>query len=297
MKPLRVLLACRDNPRSSADRMIGHWSYQVPEFTWDILPVPRWFVLDMSKYYGAYDLIVHEDTKAWGVFHCDRAVLPVAYIVRDSTLSDDHYIQRIKQAWKQADIILVDWDRLERFQGLGHPVLRFSHCVNDRLFRDYGEGKMVDVAFHMAVKGNPERAELREWLRWLCITRGWTFENGVIGGEDYARSFSRAKVTLNMERTPTTRAHRVFDAMACRTCLLTTPEPDVEGEERRAGVHYVEWRDRQDLILALGRLLDDGEWEPVANAGYELVQRCHTWAVRARELREALAGIRGEWAE
>jgi len=294
MRPLRVLLACRDNPRSREARMIGHWSYPVPEFEWDILPVPRWFNLDMTQYEGAYDLVFHEDTKAWGLFNRDPEQLPVVYIARDSTLSDDHYEQRVKQIGRGVvQLVLVDWDRLDRFTGLGPPVRRLSHCVNDRLFRDYGEGKTVDVAFHMAVKGNPERAVMREAVRELCQRRGWVFDAGVVGGEDYARSFSHSKVTLNMERTPTTRAHRLFDAMACRTCVLTTPEPDVSGEERQAGVHYVEWDGTDDLLRTLTVLLDSGAWEPIAEAGYELARRRHTWAVRARELRAILTETLG----
>lgn len=292
MRPLRVALVNRAGS-VPGERTVGWWAYDVPEFAVERFVAGRGDTMDRADF-RAFDLILWEDGKS--TIYWTGYGPPLAYHIVDSTLSADAYEHRLKMG-EQADLILVDWDRLERFACLKKPVARFNHCVNDRLFRDYSEGKTVDIAFHMAVKGNPERAELRDWLRQLCISRGWTMESGVIGGEDYARSFSRAKVTLNMERTPTTRAHRVFDAMACRTCLLTTPEPDVSGEERKAGVHYVEWRDRQDLILALGRLLDDGGWERFADAGYELVQRRHTWAVRARELRAALAGIRGEWAE
>ncbi len=282
--PLRVLLCCRDSPRSREGRMIGEWSYAVPEFVWDIRAMPRWFDCDLDAIQG-YDLLVHEDTKAWGVWRGDHKRLPVVYMVRDSTLSDDHYRQRLRQAKEQSDLVLVDWDRLERFEGLGVPVRRCSHSVNERLFRDYGEGKTVDVAFHAACKGSPERAELQAWLYEFCQARGYRYACGVMVGHDYPRALSRAKIVVNLERNATTRAHRVFDALACGTCLLTSPEPEVSGEVREAGVHYLEWQGYEDLGAKIDRLLSTGAWQAYARQGYRLVQGYHTWGRRAQEMR------------
>lgn len=290
MKQLRVLLVCRDSGRSREGRMVGAWSYPVPEFTWDTYCVPKVFSLDLAGFYGAYDLVMHEDTKAWGSFEGNHRKLPVAYIVRDSTLSDDHYEQRVRQSRNHADLVLVDWDTIERFLPTHKPVHRLSHCANDRLFKDYGEEKTVDIAFHCAVKGCPGRSALRDWLHEYCAARGLVYASGIRPYEEYARAMNRAKVTVHLERTPTTRAHRVFDAMACRTCLLTSPLPAVSGEERQAGVHYVEWRDGDELERELDRLLA-GEWRRYADAGYELVMKRHTWAVRARELRRLIPEV------
>ena len=277
--------------------MIGHWSYPVPEFTWDVYPLPRRFELDLDQFVGDYDLVFHEDTKAWGSFVGDRSRLPVVYMVRDSTLSEDHYRVRVQQAREQADLILVDWDRLERFEGLGVPVRRLSHCVNERLFRDYGEPKIIDVAFHMACKGCPGRAELRDWLREFCAARGYSYAAGIMIGEEYPKALSRAKIVVNLERTPDTRAHRVFDALACRTCLLTSPEPEVSGEVRQAGLHYVEWRTYEELGEQIDVLLKTGAWENYARHGYWLVHQHHTWWIRAGELRKILLEVFPKLAE
>ncbi len=48
-----------------------------------------------------------------------------------------------------------------------------------------------------------------------------------------------------------TRSHRVFDAMACRSCVITSALPEVSGEVRLAGVTHLEY---QPLDM-LGRLI------------------------------------------
>lgn len=290
MKALRILLVCRDSVRSREGRMVGAWSYPVPEFTWDTYCVPKTFTLDLAAFDGQYDLVMHEDTKAWGAFEGNRRKLPVCYIVRDSTLSDDHYENRVKQSRNQADLVLVDWDRLERFACTHKPVRRFSHCANERLFHPIEE-KTVDVAFHAAVKRCHEREVLREWLGEVCRERGWSYASGIRVGHEYPKALAAAKIVINLERTPTTRAHRVFDALACRSCLLTSPEPEVSGEHRVAGEHYLEFKDTAEIPDILARLLNTGEWRDYADAGYELVMRRHTWAVRAKELYRTLLEV------
>lgn len=282
MKPLRVALIHHDNPRQY-NRMAGFWSYDLPEFD-----VTHFGVKGIQVYrrgdYRDFDVIVWEDHRTGGTWTHDAKV-PLVYHVVDSTLSAGHLEDRNKHA-KEADLVLVDHDRLQRIHG--KIIRRWSYCVNDRLFHDYGEEKTVDVSFHCRTKGSDERADLRDWLGKHCQHMGYTYAAGDRAGEQYARAFNRSKITVNLTRTIINRPHRVFDAMACRTCLLTSPLPPVSGEEREAGVHYVEWRDFDELVWHLADLLQMGTWQKVADAGHELVHRAHTWPVRARELREIL---------
>jgi hypothetical protein len=284
VNPLCVALVHRDSPRLNGARSIGAWSYAVPEFTWTHFPVGKGFHLERGAFLD-YDLIVYEDGKIRGEFTGDGP--PIAYMIGDSTLSDEHYQVRRDQA-VQCNLLLVDWDRLERFADLGVPTRRLSYCVNDRLMRpDLAMGKDVCVGSFQG--GTPERRELEDQLRDLCNEYGYTFEAGNYAGQDYAMMLARSKIVVNQARNPQTRSHRIFDAMACRSCVVALDTPDVSGEERQTGTHYVECERLDLLIRAVPYLLNTGTWEDFAGAGYVLVQECHTWAVRARELRVMLA--------
>jgi glycosyltransferase involved in cell wall biosynthesis len=287
MRPLRVALVHRDSDRCTDKRMVGIWSYDVPEFSTAHFAVKRGFVLDRADFAGDFDLIFYEDGKLHGRFVGPTAI-PVVYYVVDSTLSGEHYEKRREQA-AQADLVVVDHDELGRFRWPGGPpVRRLSHCVNDRLFRDYGEERTVDVSFHCRTKGSTERAKLAEWLAVLCGRSGYRYRTGTLYDEDYPRGFNRSRLTVNLTRTPGNRPHRIFDAMACRTCVVTNRLRDVSDEVRRAGMDYVEYADRDGLAAAIAELLHNDAWRDVAERGYQLVQEHHTWAVRARELRRLL---------
>jgi len=282
MKPLRVALIHRDSPRSMDNRMVGIWSYPVPEFEWDHYPQQKGFQLNRTLFEGEYDLIFYEDGKLYGSFYGGDSV-PIVYYVVDSTLSEGHYEQR-KQQSEQTDLILVDHDRLKRFKG-GPPVRRLSHCVNDRLFHDYGLHADVDVSYHCRTSGSREREQMGQWLETFCAEHELEYAGGVRIDEGYAQAFNRSKISVNLTRTPTNRPHRMFDALACHTCVLTSILPEVEPVELVSGVHYATYIDRATLAAAILGLLAAGTWERFAENGYQHVMTYHTWEARARELR------------
>jgi len=284
---VRVALVHRDNPRC-IERMGGAFCYDVPEFEVTHFPTAKFGVVDRNELADAgYDVIYYEDGKCWPTFEGD-ADIPVIYQVQDSTLSEEHYRLRYEKAAEVADLVLVDWDDLTRFEGVGAPVRRLSYSVNDWLFCDYGLERDIDVAFLCHTKDCPARAALDVQLTDLCLRRGWEYESGTRLGRRYAQAFNRARVCVHMERTPTTRAHRVFDVMAARSCLLTSVQPYVSGEEQVAGVHYVDYETPAEIDERLAWLLDSGAWETIADAGHEYVMTHHTWSVRARELRDMI---------
>jgi hypothetical protein len=291
MKPLRVLLATKGNSAGRFlrdNRMVGYWSYDVPEFTWEHLPI--WKGSDpvsMRGWNRKYDLVFLEDG-TWPVWE-DRC-LPVVFYVVDSTLDRNlHYMPRLALA-KECDLVLVDHDRLERFAGAGRPVRRWGYCVNDRLFRDYALEKDVDVCAHFNSGGGNDggRLELGCNLDRWCGLMGYAYAGGPRYDEEYARAFNAAKISANWPRWSINRSHRTFDVMACRSCLLTGPIPDVSGEERTAGRDYVQAETHEEFYLQATDLLETGRWREVADNGYKLVQEKHTWATRAGELRRML---------
>lgn len=278
MKPLKVALVHANHPRLMESRMVGIWSYDVPEFETTHWPVEISQVLYKDDF-TAYDLIFCEDSRVsieWRGEGC-----PVVYYVVDSALSDHHYNVRLHNA-QNTDLILVDWDRLDRFTQIGVPVRRLSHCVNDRFFgKFYGE-KSTDVGFFFNT--TPERMALDVYLRKFCKVEGFSYQSGKRAGKAYAKSLARCKINVNLHRHPSVRAHRVFDAMASHTCLLTDSFPRIS-DERRCSAGFSVFTDPKHLTESIKEKLTDGTWLSWANIGYDQIQQHHTWEVRAQQLR------------
>ena len=290
MIPLKVALFVKSSDASTRreDRGMGYWSYAVPEFDWmhcvlDERPIET---ADLKR--RGFDLIVHEDSGLPTEYR-GRA-LPIVFVAIDSTLSEAHYTSRRRTA-EQADLVLVDHDDPGRFGKRARP---FPYCVNDRIFRP-AAARDGDVAYHCSAGGGrglpgaKERTRLRRHLHDYCQARGLVYRSGALGLREYAASIAGARVCVNWPRTPANRPHRVFDTMACRTCLVTGMLPPVADDGREAGFHYVECRDFDGLIDALDVALKNGQWEWYAENGHRLVMEKHTWAIRARELRALLA--------
>jgi glycosyltransferase involved in cell wall biosynthesis len=187
---------------------------------------------------------------------------------------------------KQVDLLLVDHSPLAGWPG-PYKVRRANYCTDDHLF--VPEEKVVDVAMHWSVKGCVARGEIEHLLPGICERDGWSLSYRGLPPREYARALARARVVVNFPKTPTNRPNRVMDAMAARTCLLTGALPIVDGTGMVPGEHYVTFNRPEDLAAGLHQVLDAGEWERVADAGYELVMAKHTWAVRAAEFRQMLA--------
>ncbi len=283
-------MALIHRPGFTRPRNYGLWSYDIPEFQVDFIQGGKGFTLDKDQLQRHHDVIFWEDGKNWGRF-TGKAQIPVCYMVTDSTLSQEHYTQRRDRGQAEADLILVDWDELERFTGLGHPVRRLGYAVNDSLFYDRNLMKTVDVAYHASTEASAERQELDLWLASFCRKQGLVYSSGIRFGEEYAKGFSRAKIVVDLPRTPTTRNHRVLDSLACRTLLLTRPLPRTAQEEVVEGIHYSAWDSFDELGGLILQGLENGKWSWTADLAYYHIHTYHTWSVRARELRRILGEV------
>lgn len=288
-EPIRVALLHRQSPRLLHRDVVGWWSYSVPEFEWDHFTLKKGFRIKRSTFAETYDLIVYEDGKLTGRIDRD-ADIPVAYVVADSTLSEQHYQVRCQQAALNADMLLVDWDALHRFEHLELPAYRFSFAANDRIF--YPRQKVLDVGFFC--HPTPERERLANHLVQFCARRGYSFKYGSRMGTAYAEAIGSAKININLGRNPATRSNRIFDVFLSESCLLCDPLPPVSGEPRQLNEHYLQFRSLDELDLLINELLLEETWQVFAEAAYKLGQQHHTWAVRARQLRQILAEM---WAE
>ena len=284
LKPLHVAVIVKPTANWNArdGRNMGWWSYPTEHFTWEFIPLGKGKCIDTREYKThGFDLIWHEDGGSWADYV--GGAIPTAYYAIDSTLSyESHYLARKEQAAK-ADIVFVDHDDLDRFRNGNQRVLRASYCVNEKLF--HPDAKTIDVSFNCG--GSPERGRMRTLLHDMTRMHGLSYVSGAIGLDAYAHNLNRAKVVVNVPRNPSNRPHRVFDALASGAALITTPLPDVSGECRKPGLHYLEAD--ANAIPELARILvENMTWQLPATMGYEWVQQ-HTWRARARELRQLLS--------
>jgi hypothetical protein len=260
--------------------MVGSWSYPVPEFTVKHFGTPKTFTMKRSDF-ADFDVIVREDHKCYGEFVKD-SMTPLVYVVVDSTLSEQHFRDRLPHA-QSADLALIEQDSLARF--VGCTTRRLPYCVNENLYKDYGSDKPIDVGFYC--NPTPQREKLACKLKRFCEMRGYVFDYGKREGIEYAKALNGAKINISLARTSTNRPHRTFDVMACRSCLLTSALPKISGEERKEWVHYAEFDGGEGGAMdAIDDLLQKHKWRDIADAGYALVREKHTWAVRATELRQ-----------
>lgn len=288
MKPLKIALIVKGTPATleRLNRNVGYWSYPVPEFTWAHFCIGD-NVVPRNKF-SNFDLIFMEDVGAKGRLEGEGP--PVVFLSIDGTLSPEHQKARQHQA-QHADLVLVDHERLENYYPYNNKVRRLVYCVNDGVFGPLE--KSLDVCFHCSAgerKGMPggkERNEIRRMLGDHCRAKGYSYVSGGVGLVEYASHMGRARVVINWPRTPANRPHRVFDAMACASAVLTGPLPSVDGDYRQSGVHYWEFNDHGGMLTMLDELLV-GDWVQVSSLGYSLVESHHTWAIRAKELRRIL---------
>lgn len=271
---------------------MGYWSYPVEEFTWEHFTLGDPFIYNIKVFQRkGFDIVFHEDGGNYGTY-TQKGTLPLVYLAIDSTLSDVHFERRLEQA-RQADLVLVDHDRLERFTKC-KQVRRLSYCVNDRVFQPT-QHKVFDVAFHCSagsrrgMPGGETRTMIRGLLHDVCTENNWKYSSGALGLQEYAFTLASARVCVNWTRTEINRPHRVFDTMAARTCLVTNRLPEVSGEPRLAGMDYVEVDNPDQLTTMLETLLASGEYNTIAESGYKFVTENHTWAIRAKQLRKMLA--------
>ena len=232
------------------------------------------------------DLIVLDDW-IWGkVFKGGK---PLAYVTVDSARSDEQLAKNLTQA-RQADLVLVDSDRLEKYYSLSQPVKRFAYAVNENLYRPHH--KNFDVAF--LCWPTPERRVVRNRLEEICERRGWSLlANTYQDPLDYADALGLAKVVVHKAHVEQARTWRVFDVMATKSCLLTNPIPLIDGDGIHPNEHYAEYYDGEDLEYKLDALLNTNQWEAMAETGYNYVIEHHTWTARAKELRQMLHEVLG----
>lgn len=311
MIPLKVALIHRDNWYRDRLRVDGQFAYDVPGLEWFHYPVDKSFELDVSVWKDV-DVVWLDDGK-WGNMTITppkgQRISPLVYYVLYPTLAGHLYHDRLDRARQMADLVLLDHDDLGRWTDTGFQARRLAYSVNDRYYRDRGLRRDIDVGFYAVWGHNLGRAAFERWLGDHCKRKGYRFYGlkGRTVNTEYANLLARTKVVVHLNRTPLTRPPRIFDAAASGAALLSNPMPRVSGEHWEPWVHYAPFSEPQDVYLekaepwgslddgdceevaaGLEWLLDEGNWEAVAQTARQYVLACHTWERRAVELRGML---------
>lgn len=300
MRKIRVVYFCHERERREKT---GYWAYPVPEFSFD-RKFKREKPVDVSGLVGAYDILIQSDWGMWDAPTYTGDGIPKAFQAKSCSGKWPVKFNRARKAGRKFDMVLADvvpprsWD-------LDVPVVPFNYSINDRLFYDRELTKDIDVSCHMRVMpGPPEhspRGNLMGWLDDFCQKKGYRCSIGEISeATGYAKALNRSKITVNLVG-PRDRNFRVLDAMGSKTCLLTSPFREVDGEDFSRGNHYVEYAgeidgivfnpDLEDLGGKIDHLLTTGGWKEIAESGYGEVHSKHTWAIRAKDLHGRLAKL------
>lgn len=278
MKPLKIaLLHFEKRPGR-----VGWWAYDVPEFEVTKFSLPKYCKFDVSAIAEDFDILIQEDRKLVPEYF-GSGILKI-YQVRGGTDNyPSSYYDRHEKASKGFDAILVDALPLSDFEDIGVPVIRFNYCVNDLIFYNQHLERDIDISSHMIWRGGA-RKDLKQWLNDFCKIQG--LECAIerkFPVEEYAKAFNRSKITINLAKKHD-RNYRVFESLACGACLVTNDILSVSGEDRKAGEHYLVYRNYAELEEILKDLLETGYWRDISKAGHELVMNNHLWRHRASEL-------------
>ena len=313
MNPLNVAIFHRGDPYRYA-RIDGQFAYSVPEFTWQQHRLSKETPVHLPDLQHTYDVAWLDEGKykRYQLFDA-RHPIPVVYWSLYPTLNKTTFADRAAMAREQADLVLLDHDDVGRWSNaVSVPVRRLAYATDEYRYCDRGMARSVDVGFYNVYAYSAERPGLDDWLDSFCKRKGYNYlsTKGQNVGDEYPSLVSNTKVMIHLNRTPKTRPPRIFDCAASRTALLSNPMPAVSGEHFEPWVHYgtfnnprsttyrpfdqyPSYSDKQceEIIHGMEWLLDEGHWEHVAERAHQYVMACHTWRVRAVQLRGILLDV------
>ena len=109
------------------------------------------------------------------------------------------------------------------------PARRWAYGVNERIWSE-PESKPVDVAYHVA--RTKEREHLALWLGdFMADHPEFRYSHHFsLDMPAYIQSIRQAKLVVHIPTWPQCRTHRIFDALAAGSCLLSSELPNITGD-------------------------------------------------------------------
>lgn len=240
------------------------------------------------------DILDKTGSEPFAVVYADRSIAPpLAGVENFPCLTVFHCIDTHIHSWYPVyaqgfDICLVSLkDHLQRFTPRlkESRLLWFPPIVMDE-DRPLEMEKEWDLLFVGKVHPEltPERMkfldEISEQVPGLHVTRG-----------QYRNLFPRARVVLNIAERGDLN-FRVFEALACGSCLLTPRIEQGLFDIFEDGVHLLTYEpgNAADLVKKLNTLLNDRELrERIARQGNALIESSHRIIHRARTLHNVIS--------
>ena len=235
------------------------------------------------------DLVQRCEGAPDAVVYCDRSLPPpLTGVERFPCLTAFYCIDSHIHGWYPLyagafDLCAVSLrDHVARFKAELSPgrVLWLPPFAEDR-YRPGQAEKTFDLLFAGTV--NPETTPQRhEFLARLAAL----FPNLAVRQGDFNQLLPQARVVLNIAERGDLN-FRVFEALACGSCLLTPAIANGQPELFRAGEHFITYApndpaDAADKARAL--LADHARRDALAQAGHALVDAAHRPAHRAKAL-------------
>lgn len=180
----------------------------------------------------------------------------------------------------------------ERFAAAGHPgAFLLPHAVR----REFFDVPLREREFEIGWVGQTSGPFYQARAKWLprlakdFRTNDWSKAYSV---REVAETYLRSRIVVNIGRDdfPHDANLRVFEVLASGALLVTSLPSELEQLGFAEGVHFVGYRQPEEIEKLVRKYLDD---EPartrIAAAGQELVLAEHTYDRRAEQLLARLA--------
>lgn len=181
----------------------------------------------------------------------------------------------------------------------GKPVLDLAAPRDERVFRDLGLARDVNVCFAGSLGRYPDRRDMLARLKDLGIdvVSDGGDEHRYMTIEGYVGLLNRSKISLNFSQTPEgvhQMKGRVIESMLCGALVLES-ENDVTPRYFEPYRHYVPFTDAGDLVAKVRRYLaDDDARQEILSAAKAHVIRHHSERIWWRHILNELDRLQAE---
>lgn len=231
--------------------------------------------------FNSYDFILlleNYETSWLPDFSRMSRALRLQWIIDLHCFQDWNFFSRISQ---DMDIVLHSTRPfIPDYQELAPKCrhLWFPNAVDDRYFRlDESKPERFSDILFIGGKG-PARAAL---LDRMVSETGMTYGYGMTGTQ-YIIALQTAKIGFNKNQAKDIN-YRTFEVIACGGCLLTDRDPALGDLGFIHNGNCVLYESADEAVALARKLLIDGSWKTIAEAGHQLSAK-HTYTQRIKDL-------------
>jgi hypothetical protein len=175
----------------------------------------------------------------------------------------------------------------ERFRAAGHPRPLYMPLAVDR---NIIEGPKLERTIDLAAVGRIDSHLYATRKRLLAMLDGRFQMNDwrrLYPPKEMGRIFRMSKIVINIPREDYLQEAnmRVFEVMGSGALLLTRLPSELSDMGFDEGIHFIGYRNEDDLVPLIGRYLaDDAARREIADRAHDIVWREHTYDSRVAAL-------------